>query len=164
MSIHQKVLYIKPIRLAIGSLISGACIGYGIAVMHPFPVPLETQVASQVAVQIASTVEDDIQVIPQAVQEVIPVLEMEQDDGAQRVGGGGREVAVQEKVSSQGEVLKNVEGVVYGSTSGKTYYFPWCTAGGRIKEENKRWFSSTKEANAAGYTRAKNCASKPSGK
>lgn len=43
------------------------------------------------------------------------------------------------------------------SKSGKAYHLPWCPGAARIKEENKIWFASKEEAEAKGYTAAKNC-------
>jgi len=43
------------------------------------------------------------------------------------------------------------------SKSGTRYYLPSCSGASRIKEENKVWFSSASEAEAAGYTPAANC-------
>lgn len=43
------------------------------------------------------------------------------------------------------------------SKKGKKYHLPWCSGAARIAEENKIWFSSKKEAEAAGYTPAANC-------
>lgn len=43
------------------------------------------------------------------------------------------------------------------SKTGKAYYLRSCAAADRIKEENKVWFSTTQEAEKAGYTKAANC-------
>lgn len=43
------------------------------------------------------------------------------------------------------------------SVNGSRYYAPWCGGAGRIKEENKVWFSSKADAEQAGYTPAKTC-------
>lgn len=48
-------------------------------------------------------------------------------------------------------------GEVVASKSGTKYYFPWCGTAKRIKEENKVWFASRAEAEAAGYEPAANC-------
>lgn len=48
-------------------------------------------------------------------------------------------------------------GAYVGSKTGTTYYLPWCGSANRIKEENKVWFSSKTEAEAAGYKSASNC-------
>lgn len=48
-------------------------------------------------------------------------------------------------------------GLVGASRNGKRYYYPWCGGLTRIKEANKIWFSSTKAAEAAGYTIASGC-------
>lgn len=43
------------------------------------------------------------------------------------------------------------------SKNGTKYHLPWCSGAQRIKEENKVWFKSKAEAEAAGYTPAANC-------
>ncbi len=43
------------------------------------------------------------------------------------------------------------------SKSGKIYHLPWCSGAKRISENNKVWFSSKQEAEAAGYRAAANC-------
>lgn len=48
-------------------------------------------------------------------------------------------------------------GEVVASKTGTKYYFPWCGTAKRIKEENKVWFASRAEAEAAGYEPAANC-------
>jgi hypothetical protein len=48
-------------------------------------------------------------------------------------------------------------GEVVASKTGTKYYLPWCGTAKRIKEENKVWFSTKAEAEAAGYEPAKNC-------
>jgi hypothetical protein len=46
--------------------------------------------------------------------------------------------------------------VVFASKSGKRYYYKNCSS--TVKEENKIWFSSIKEAEAIGLTLASGCA------
>lgn len=48
-------------------------------------------------------------------------------------------------------------GQLVASKTGTKYYLPWCGSARRIKEENKIWFASKAEAEAAGYEPAKNC-------
>lgn len=48
-------------------------------------------------------------------------------------------------------------GQYVASKTGTKYYLPWCGTAKRIKEENKVWFASKAEAEAAGYEPAKNC-------
>ena len=48
-------------------------------------------------------------------------------------------------------------GEYVASKSGKSYHLPWCAGAKQIKEENKIYFSSKAEAEAAGYAPAKNC-------
>lgn len=49
------------------------------------------------------------------------------------------------------------EGVVVVSKNGKKYHFPWCSGAQRMKEENKKWFSTIEAARESGYTPAANC-------
>lgn len=48
-------------------------------------------------------------------------------------------------------------GSLVASKKGSKYHYPWCSGALRIKDSNKIWFSSAKEARLAGYTPAKNC-------
>ena len=43
------------------------------------------------------------------------------------------------------------------SKSGANYYLPSCGGVAKIKEENRVWFATVAEAQAAGYTAAINC-------
>lgn len=49
------------------------------------------------------------------------------------------------------------QGVFVASKSGTKYYLPTCSGVARIKEENKVWFDTKAEAEAAGYGPAANC-------
>lgn len=44
-----------------------------------------------------------------------------------------------------------------GSKSGSVYYIPSCKGAHSIKEENKVWFASASDAEAAGYKPAATC-------
>lgn len=55
------------------------------------------------------------------------------------------------------EPVMNAGGQYVASKNGERYYLPWCGGVSRIKEENKVWFSSKADAEAAGYTPAANC-------
>ncbi len=48
-------------------------------------------------------------------------------------------------------------GKYVASKSGTKYYLPSCAGVSRIKEENKVWFATAAEAQAAGYGPAANC-------
>lgn len=48
-------------------------------------------------------------------------------------------------------------GQYVGSKSGTRYYLPWCGGVKNIKPENLVYFASKEEAEAKGYTPAKNC-------
>jgi len=43
------------------------------------------------------------------------------------------------------------------SKNGTVYHAPWCSGAQRIREDNKVWFATKKEAEGAGYRPAKNC-------
>lgn len=48
-------------------------------------------------------------------------------------------------------------GTYVASKGGTKYHLPWCSGAQRIKEENKIFFATKTEAEAAGYTPASNC-------
>lgn len=48
-------------------------------------------------------------------------------------------------------------GAYVASKNSDKYHLPWCSGAVRISEENKIWFASKEEAEAAGYTPAGNC-------
>ena len=47
--------------------------------------------------------------------------------------------------------------VVSKASTSKKYHYTWCASANKIKEENKLWFNSDKEAESVGYTLAGNC-------
>ncbi|MEK7613880.1 MAG: Ada metal-binding domain-containing protein [Patescibacteria group bacterium] len=47
--------------------------------------------------------------------------------------------------------------VYVASKLGSKYHLPWCSGAQTMKEENKIYFNSKAEAEAAGYTPALNC-------
>jgi|SRR3989344_5371225 len=49
------------------------------------------------------------------------------------------------------------EGTYVASKTGSKYFLPWCGSVGQIKKENKIWFASKVDAEAAGYQPAGNC-------
>ncbi len=48
-------------------------------------------------------------------------------------------------------------GAYVASKEGTKYHLPWCSGAQRIKEENKIFFATKTDAEAAGYTPAANC-------
>ena len=48
-------------------------------------------------------------------------------------------------------------GSYVASKKSDKYHLPWCSGAQRISEENKVWFASKEEAEAAGYAPAGNC-------
>ena len=59
-----------------------------------------------------------------------------------------------------GEVLGEdqvVKGGYVASKKGTKYHFPWCSGAQTMSEENKIYFDTKEEAEAAGYTPAANC-------
>lgn len=73
----------------------------------------------------------------------------------------GREVTISEaplQAAAEGETVPTAhEGGYVGSKNGTKYHLPWCSGAQRILEENKVWFRTKAEAEAAGYTPASNC-------
>ncbi len=56
-----------------------------------------------------------------------------------------------------GGVGKSASEPIVASKHGSKYHFPWCPGARTIKEENKIWFATEKDAEQAGYTKAQNC-------
>jgi len=68
------------------------------------------------------------------------------------------EVATTSKeVGVAGESSAKVQGAYVASRKGTKYHLPWCSGARTISEENKLWFTTKEEAEAAGFTPAKNC-------
>ncbi len=66
--------------------------------------------------------------------------------------------ATRQKTSDQVSVNKlDTRVVASKASSSKKYHYTWCNTWKKIKPENQIWFSSDKEAEAAGYTLAGNC-------
>ena len=59
--------------------------------------------------------------------------------------------------SGIGTSVNEKRGIVVASKSGTRYYYPSCSGVSRIKEDNKVWFSTIKEAESAGLKLAANC-------
>ncbi len=56
------------------------------------------------------------------------------------------------------ELQKEVQNQqIIGNKNSKIYHYPWCSGAQRMKEENKVYFKSKKEAEFAGYRPAANC-------
>lgn len=60
-------------------------------------------------------------------------------------------------VSAEELARIDVSGAFVASVSGSRYYLPECGGVGRINPENRIWFDSKEEVEAAGYTPAANC-------
>ncbi len=58
---------------------------------------------------------------------------------------------------NSGKSFNFAGGNFVASINGKNYYPKDCSSAKRIKEENMIWFGSAEEAEADGYTPAKNC-------
>ncbi len=46
---------------------------------------------------------------------------------------------------------------IFASKNGTRYYFSSCSGAGKIKEENKVWFSTEAQAQAAGFIKSSTC-------
>ena len=60
-----------------------------------------------------------------------------------------------DKVLNEESVEASV--LLVASKNGTRYYYPWCSGVSRLKEANKIWFRSIKEAEQAGYIIASGC-------
>jgi len=76
-------------------------------------------------------------------------------------------IVEKDKVGEENKKLKSQDSfnlnVVIGNKRTKIYHFPWCSGAKTMKEENKIYFSSEKEAIKAGFRKAKNCKRKREG-
>lgn len=50
-----------------------------------------------------------------------------------------------------------IGGFLVASRKGSAYHYPWCPGAQTMAAQNRIWFSSEKDARAAGYSPAKNC-------
>lgn len=72
--------------------------------------------------------------------------------------GGGGPAAVAEAVPAKASEPAVPEPKVYmASKNGTKYYLPTCGTAKRVKEENRVWFATKEEAEAAGYSPASTC-------
>lgn len=55
------------------------------------------------------------------------------------------------------KVVGHASGTYVASKNGTKYYLPTCATANRIKDENKIWFISKEEAEAAGYGPSSTC-------
>ena len=51
----------------------------------------------------------------------------------------------------------NTQKIFVASKNGKKYHYVWCDSASSIKDENKIFFATKEEAQAAGYEPAANC-------
>jgi hypothetical protein len=58
---------------------------------------------------------------------------------------------------AQPKTVSASEGQFVASKNGTKYYLPSCSGVSKIKEENKVYFASAADAQAAGYSAAANC-------
>lgn len=68
-----------------------------------------------------------------------------------------KENASQKEKIGEKQNADNKEIKIVGSENGEVYHLPWCPGAKQIKEENKIFFKSKKEAENRGYRPAKNC-------
>lgn len=72
-------------------------------------------------------------------------------------GGGGPAAAVQALPEPAPKPLVPEVRTYVASKNGTKFYLPTCGTAKRIKEENRVWFGTKEEAEAAGYAPAANC-------
>ena len=63
----------------------------------------------------------------------------------------------EQQIDDQSQPTKQLDTRVVVSKNSNKYHYSWCAGAKRIKEENKIWFSSAKEAEGGGYALAGNC-------
>ena len=68
------------------------------------------------------------------------------------IGGGPAAVG-----AAPVQAAKATTGTYMASKNGTKYYLPTCSSSNRIKPENRVWFATKAEAEAAGYGPASNC-------
>lgn len=85
------------------------------------------------------------------IERMTDVTESQKEDLSK--GLEASQISLSSSFKSEGEGEK----LFVASKSGTRYYFPWCSGVGRIKEENKIWFTTPEEAKKAGYSPASNC-------
>ncbi len=71
--------------------------------------------------------------------------------------GTAQTAAVYQSAKPAAKSAPLTSGSYVASKSGTKYYLPSCSGVSKIKEENKVWFSTVAQAQAAGYTAAANC-------
>lgn len=67
------------------------------------------------------------------------------------------EATLQNEASVVTALSPQETGQYVGSKNGTVYHLPWCSGAKRIREDNKVWFTTKAEAEAAGYRPAANC-------
>lgn len=84
---------------------------------------------------------------------------IEQLPEAAQKGGGGSASALKAVEAAQAPKEPVILGpqVYMASKNGTKYYLPTCGTAKRIKEENRIWFATKEEAEAAGFGPAANC-------
>ncbi len=79
----------------------------------------------------------------------ISVTQMPLTDSLPAAAGATSEVSPPALLPAGGQYV--------ASKTGTRYYLPWCGGARTIKDENKIWFDSKAQAEAAGYAPAANC-------
>lgn len=69
----------------------------------------------------------------------------------------GPAAAIEALPRKEEATVGSASGTYVASKNGTKYYLPSCGSSKRIKEENKVWFKTKEEAEAAGYGPAANC-------
>lgn len=75
----------------------------------------------------------------------------------QGIQNGGPAAALSAVVSKEPAPVGKASGTYVASKNGTKYYLPSCGSSKRIKEENRIWFDTKEEAEAAGFGPAANC-------
>ena len=76
--------------------------------------------------------------------------------GDRQAAASGGSVVNEASGQTQASALTQEKIRFTASKSGEKYHWPWCSFAERIKEENRIYFNSEQEAQAAGYSRCGN--------
>ena len=77
--------------------------------------------------------------------------------GLGRLSVTGLPATAPASASASAKIVSAEEGQFVASKAGTKYYLPSCAGASNIKEENRVYFVSVAQAQAAGYTAAANC-------
>lgn len=82
---------------------------------------------------------------------------MKSNSNTENFNNSKDDILIIDENNSSNKINMNREGMYVASKNGKMYYRVDCSGAGRIKEENKVWFATSKDAEESGYQYASSC-------